>query len=284
MRDYGKVSPQFWIGETGKLLRGNPESQVLALYLMTNPHATMTGVFHCPIIYMAHETGLSIEGASKGLARLIEVGFCEYDEPSESVFVIKMAMYQIADSLKSDDKRVLGLRKDVEKMLPARFQQRFTEVYGGRFNLLKLDKKASPLDAPCKPLPSQEQEQEQEQDKHLDAGASLSCPVEKLVSLYHEHMPTNPRCRILNDKRRASIRQRWREAALLDVAPFGYATQSDGVTAWAEFFKVCADSDFLTGRVPATPGRSAWIADLDFLMTPSGFAKTLENKYHREAA
>lgn len=164
MRDYGKVSPQFWIGETGKMLRGNPEAQVLALYLMTSPHASMTGVFHCPIIYMAHETGLFMEGASKGLARLIEVGFCEYDEPSESVFVVNMAAYQIDDCLKPDDKRVLGLRKEVAKMLPARFQQRFTEVYGIRFHLTKQGENNSPLEAPSKPLPSQEQEQEQEQE------------------------------------------------------------------------------------------------------------------------
>ena len=48
MRDYGKVSPGFWIGETGKALRGDMEAQIVALYLMTSPHATMTGVYHCP--------------------------------------------------------------------------------------------------------------------------------------------------------------------------------------------------------------------------------------------
>ena len=164
MRDYGKVSPQFWIGETGKLLRGNTEAQVLALYLMTSPHATMTGIFHCPIIYMAHETGLSLDGASKGLARLIEVGFCEYDESSESVFVINMAAHQIDDYLKPNDKRVFGLRKYVENMTPARFQSRFIEIYGKRFHLVNKAEKASPYEAPSMPPRSQEQEQEQEQE------------------------------------------------------------------------------------------------------------------------
>jgi hypothetical protein len=67
MRDFGKVNPQFWIGSTGKRLRGNPEAQLVALYLMTCPHANMIGVFHCPILYISHETGLPLEGASKGL-------------------------------------------------------------------------------------------------------------------------------------------------------------------------------------------------------------------------
>ena len=37
VRDYGKVSPQFWVGKTGKRLRGDMEAQIVALYLMTSP-------------------------------------------------------------------------------------------------------------------------------------------------------------------------------------------------------------------------------------------------------
>lgn len=114
----------------------------------------------------------------------------------------------------------------------------------------------------------------------------MSCPVEKLVSLYHELMPRNPRCRVLNTTRRKTIQARWKEAADLDTHPFtgGYRTQAEGLACWREFFAICADSDFLTGKAPPSQGRPPFIADLDFLMSPSAFAKTLENKYHREVA
>jgi hypothetical protein len=161
MRDYGIVSPRFWIGETGKALRGNTEAQVLALYLMTSPHATMTGVYHCPILYMGHETGLGIEGATKALASLIEVGFCVFDEPSETIFITRMAAYQIGESLKPDDKRVLGIKREVEKMAPPSIRAAFLAVYAIVFHL----ENDSPLEAPSKPQRSQEQEQEQEQDQ-----------------------------------------------------------------------------------------------------------------------
>lgn len=170
MRDYGKVSPQFWIGETGKLLRGDANAQVLALYLMTCPHSTMTGVFHCPILYMAHETGMSIEGATKALARLSEVGFCQYDEASETVFVVRMAAYQIGEALKPNDNRVEGLRREVAKMPETRAKSRFLSVYGVAFNLVEPGKKHRASKAPSKPLPSQEQEQEQEQEKDTSSG------------------------------------------------------------------------------------------------------------------
>lgn len=186
MRDYGIVSPKFWIGQTGKGLRGNPEAQVLALYLMTSPHSTMTGVFHCPILYMAHETGLSMEGASKALASLIEAGFCEYEEASETVFVIRMAAYQIGESLKPGDKRVIGLRREVDRMPESRMKQRFMEVYGVPFALLDPAKNDSPSQGACKPHRSQDQEQEQEQDSKRASPRGSRLPHEELPKDWRE--------------------------------------------------------------------------------------------------
>lgn len=144
MRDYGTVSPQFWIGKTGKALRGDLEAQLLALYLMTSPHANMIGVFHCPVMYMAHETGLGLEGASKGLQRLVEDGFCEYDEESETVFVIRMAAHQVGENLKADDNKVKGVQKEWAKIGPACLRESFFKVYAASYHLQS--------EAPSKPL------------------------------------------------------------------------------------------------------------------------------------
>lgn len=111
-----------------------------------------------------------------------------------------------------------------------------------------------------------------------------ACPAEDIVRLYHEAMPDNPMVRVLNDTRRKAIRARWKEAASLTCKPFGYTSREDGLTAWHRFFKVCAESDFLTGKAPAQPGKPPFLADIDFLMSPAGFAKCLENKYHREVS
>lgn len=163
MRDYAKVIPQFWIGETGKALRGNIEAQIVAMYLMTSPHSEWTGVFHCPILYIAHETGLPIEGASKALERLIEVGFCMFDAPSDTVFVFNMAKFQIGPVLKPSDKRVKGLQNDVKKWPEGRIKTEFLRLYNTIFSLGFDDQEQSPFQAPSKHLRSQEQEQEQEQ-------------------------------------------------------------------------------------------------------------------------
>lgn len=70
MRNYATISPQFWLGDTGRKLRkSGPECMVVALYMMTSPHSNMLGLYYLPVLYIAHETGLAPEGASKGLLR-----------------------------------------------------------------------------------------------------------------------------------------------------------------------------------------------------------------------
>jgi hypothetical protein len=182
MRDYGTVSPRFWIGETGKKLRGDASAQVLAVYLMTSPHSHMTGVYHCPVLYMAHETGLGMEGASKALERLMQEGFCEYEEASETVFVVRMAAYQIGESLKPKDKRIEGLRREVEKMPEGRIKQRFLAVYGAAFGLSDGSPDGSPTEGAWEPQRSQEQEQEQEQEVEI-SGSPTGEPPKKTASI-----------------------------------------------------------------------------------------------------
>ena len=114
-----------------------------------------------------------------------------------------------------------------------------------------------------------------------DEKSSLPCPYEKLRDVYHKHFPAGAKVLVLNDQRKRAMKQRWLEASKLQIAPFGYASVADGLSAWAEFFDVCRQSDFLAGRSPPTdPNRKAFVADMDFFMKPSSFAKCLENKYH----
>ena len=138
-----------------------------------------------------------------------------------------------------------------------------------------------------KTMPIQEQEQEQEQESQNTSspkGDPFGCPVNEIVALYHTLMPDNPKLKVLNEARKSAIKARWREAAGLSCQPFGYADKDAGLNAWSEFFSVCAESPFLTGRAKPQPGKPTFFADIDFLMSPSGFAKCIENKSHREAA
>ena len=153
MRDYSKVNGQFWTGKTGKALRGDAQAQIVALYLVTSPHSNMIGVYHCPILYIAHETGLPIEGASKGLQRLIEGEYCTYDEASDTVFVHEMAKYQIGESLSPNDKQVKGVQKQFDNLPQGRIKQEFFARYAKAFHLAKTGGKGKPLRSPLQDPP-----------------------------------------------------------------------------------------------------------------------------------
>jgi hypothetical protein len=173
MRDYGKVSPGFWTGKTGKALKAKgTEAVIVALYLMTCQHSNMLGLYYLSKAYIAVDTPLGFEGASKGLQGACEVGFCHYDDESEVVWVVEMAAYQIAEELKDSDLRCKGIQREYDALPENPFLTAFYERYGAAFHMSSKrgeeSKRTRPSKAPTKPLRSQEQEQEQEQEQQQD--------------------------------------------------------------------------------------------------------------------
>lgn len=133
MRDYGKVGPQFWIGQTGKKLRGCMEARIVAMYLMTAPGSNMIGLYYVPLGSIAHETGLGIEGASKGLQWAIEAGFCKYDDTTEMVWVVEMAKFQVAEQLVEKDLRCKGIQREYDALPANPYLASFFDRYGMAF-------------------------------------------------------------------------------------------------------------------------------------------------------
>lgn len=159
MANYHKLHSSFWTSGTGKALRGDTEAQLVALYLMTSPHSNMTGVYHCPVLYLAHETGISFEGALKALARLSEAGFCTYDDASEYVFVHRLAAYQVGESLQQNDNQVKGVKNAINDLPNTPLKTMFIKAYAESFHLQEMLKKIkegkknlSPFEAPSKPV------------------------------------------------------------------------------------------------------------------------------------
>lgn len=169
MRDYATVAPQFWLGKTGRELRKKgAEAQVVSFYLMTSPHANMLGLYYLPILYIAHETGLGLEGALKGLKSAIEAGFCSYDEDTEMVWVHEMAAYQVGKALKAGDNRCSGVRNEYASLTENSFLSSFYERYKNDFHLDVKRETCRILEGASKGLLSQDQEQDQEQEQDKD--------------------------------------------------------------------------------------------------------------------
>lgn len=137
----------------------------------------MIGFYYLPKPILAHETGMTLEEASKALQCLSEVDFAYYDEDSEHVFVPNMAKFQIDDRLELKDKRVISIRKQLEPLRKTLFFNQFLNRYREAFHLQGI----SPFEGPSKPLRSQEKEQEQKtehsQEKEQDKDQNISVSV-----------------------------------------------------------------------------------------------------------
>lgn len=176
-RDYGKITPAFWSGKTGRWLRQYPDAQRVAMYLLTCSHANMIGVFHCPPAYIANDVGMTAEGASKALQRLSEGDFCTFDADTDLLWVHEMARFQVGTELKKADNQVKSIAKLFESVPIGLIKLAFFERYSAAYHLerpAEFDEIGRVSKAPSKPLRSQEQEQEQEEEQYQEQDSSGS--------------------------------------------------------------------------------------------------------------
>lgn len=108
-----------------------------------------------------------------------------------------------------------------------------------------------------------------------------ACSHQSVIDLYHAHCPTLPKVEVWNDVRQGYLRARWREIAA-DQSKTQEVTTESMLEWWRDFFKFVALSKFLTGRGNYGKDRTPFVADLEWLVRPTNFAKIIENRYHRD--
>jgi hypothetical protein len=109
---YGVIFPEFWTGTTGRELRrqGGKDAQILGLYLASNRHANMIGLYRLLVDDVKHETGLSVTAIARSYSVLQKAGFAIFDTVSSFVWVYQMARFRLGlkngATLDAEDKRV----------------------------------------------------------------------------------------------------------------------------------------------------------------------------------
>ena len=292
MRDYAKVSPKFWTGETGQeLARRGSEAVIVAMYLMTSPHSNMLGLYYQPTLYMAEETGLTPEGASKGLRHCVEAGFCDYDPASKWVWVYEMAGYQIGSNLSPDDKRCKGIQKDYMALPNVPFLGPFFDFYEHHFNLTQKRefapkqqgpslKLVSPSEAPSKPgTGTGEGTGTGDKPTASSADKLPTCPTDKIIASYHRILPELPAVRIETEPRKKAIAKLWRwvlTTKLPDTQERRAETPEQALDWFERYFARARENDFLMGRGTRSGEHANWKCDIDFLMTEKGMRHVIE--------
>lgn len=104
------------------------------------------------------------------------------------------------------------------------------------------------------------------------------CPTQAVIDLYHEFLPELPRVRLLNDKRRRDIAQRWRWVLTSKKADQSRrAETADQALNWfREYFDRARENDFLMGRGVRSGEHANWQCDIDFLLSERGMKHVIE--------
>jgi uncharacterized protein YdaU (DUF1376 family) len=108
------------------------------------------------------------------------------------------------------------------------------------------------------------------------------CDHQAVRELYHQILPNLPACEVWNETRAGYLRQRWREVGMdmIKDNPEQLVTKEMMLDFWRRYFIHVGKSKFLTGRAPAGKDRKPFLADLEWIIRPTNFAKIIEKRYH----
>ena len=135
-RKFAKVYPNVW--KSKKLREVSAKAKLLAMYFLTSPSYCMVGIYEQPQELIRKHTGLNQDHLDQAMHELFEVDFIRYDYNTEVVWVVDMALSQVADGLlsPSQKKGVINelARLSIECQFP--FVDEFIQHYGNKYEFL----------------------------------------------------------------------------------------------------------------------------------------------------
>ena len=135
-RKFAKVYPNVW--KSKKLREVSAKAKLLAMYFLTSPSYWMVGIYEQPQELIRKHTGLNQDHLDQAMHELFEVDFIRYDYNTEVVWVVDMALSQVADGRlsPSQKKGVINelARLSIECQFP--FVDDFIQHYGNKYEFL----------------------------------------------------------------------------------------------------------------------------------------------------
>jgi hypothetical protein len=121
------------------------------------------------------------------------------------------------------------------------------------------------------------------EDRHPSdtSRTSINCQHQKVIDLYHQILPNHLKVEVWHKTRQGLLKTRWAEVEDDIFKEKGSVSEEDILDWWRRFFGYIGKSKFLTGKT-FTKDRRPFMADLEWIVRPTNFAKIIEQKYHGE--
>lgn len=275
MREYGQIQCAYWQKAIEE--EWSNDAMLLGAYLMTSHHSNGLGCYRLPTGYVADDLGWDAERVSEGFQELFDKGFCiRYGNVVLMPNFLSFNAISNGNVAKARQTEFEAIPNKEAKSAAARAMLEFGKYWTDDFR--------QRLETLSEGFPEGfgKQEPNRTDPNHIPpsdeggvpgpAGDPVSdCPQQDIIAAYHEQLPMLPRVREWNDQRRKLLRSRWRESA-----------DRQSVEWWASWFAwIREQCPFLIGQGGSSGGREPFLADLEWLIRPTNFAKVIEGRYQR---
>jgi hypothetical protein len=139
---YRTIDPECWIDKKVRQLEA--EVKLLWVYLITNSHTHLSGLYYLPIPFIIHETGLTDKSVRRGLKALNEALMIYYDDENELIWIVNMLKRQKGVTAKNRNAWV-----SIVNQLTMFSHSELVNLFMNKYNDLGL-----PFEVPDKPLAS----------------------------------------------------------------------------------------------------------------------------------
>lgn len=163
---YAIVQPSMWADPEFRELP--PGAQRIYLYLLTNPHADWSGIYHLSFATIADDLNLELADVQDALDGPLE-SLVEYDTRAREVFVVGAGRVQIGDEMKPDDKRRKPLERHLAGIHSKALLQRFYDVYGKPWHLSPDGASDGASDGAPHPPPEAHSHSHSQTESHIQA-------------------------------------------------------------------------------------------------------------------
>ncbi|WBA81565.1 hypothetical protein [Endozoicomonas sp. GU-1] len=115
MKDFGKVSGQFWISDDIQSL--SDKAKLLALYLLTTGHGNLIGIFRMPKGYIAADLNWDEPSVERAIAELTTSGFLLASDQCQYICIPQFMEHNPVDNITQIDARLKLLVKLPQMLL-----------------------------------------------------------------------------------------------------------------------------------------------------------------------
>ena len=199
MRDYGRIHCAFW---TSSDIQGlSEDGRMLALYLLSSPHTTITGTFRLPDGYVCEDLKWSAPRVTKGFGELFAKGFANRCETTKWVWICKFLQWN-----QPENPNQWKAAKKIACQIPAAcaWRAEFYRLFSSLTDF-EVSFQENPSVTVEKPFRNQDQDQDQDQEQKKNGHTSALPTDVQAVFDHWKQTHSHPKAQ-LDDKRLKVIR------------------------------------------------------------------------------